>query len=133
MAKFTFSSFFEKRIVDQNNISVSDINLGLNNLFTKFVVNEQNLEDDQRYLVSENEENYTDLVALHSNLQDASLWWWFMMTNRLDDPLKDVEVNYTYSIVGQAQMQNTINDTWANNIETSNGSNSRIGQIIELN
>ena len=70
---------------------------------------------------------------MHSNLQDASLWWWFMMTNRLDDPLKDVEVNYTYSIVGQAQMQNTINDTWANNIETSNGSNSRIGQIIELN
>ena len=133
MAKFTFSSFFEKRIVDQNNISVSDINLGLNNSFTKFVVNEQNLEDDQRYLVSENEENYPDLVALHSNLQDASLWWWFMMTNRLDDPLKDVEVNYTYSIVGQAQMQNTINDTWANNIETSNGSNSRIGQIIELN
>ena len=55
MAKFTFSSFFEKRIVDQNNISVSDINLGLNNLFTKFVVNEQNLEDDQRYLVSEND------------------------------------------------------------------------------
>lgn len=133
MAKFTFSSFFENRIVDQNNISVSDINLGLNNLFTKFVANEQNLEDDQRYLVSENEENYPDLVTLHSNIQDASLWWWFMMTNRLDDPLKDVEVNYTYSIVGQAQMQNTINDTWANNIETSNGSNSRIGQIIELN
>lgn len=133
MTKYTFSNFFQNRILDDNKISVSDINTGLNNLFAKFVNNETNLVDDQRYLVSENEENYPDLVALHSNLNDATLWWWLMMINRLDDPLKDIESNYTYSIANQAQMQNTINDVWANTVETSNGTSSRIGQTIELN
>ena len=133
MAKYTFSSFFDNRVIDNNGIAVTDINTGINNLFLKYTVNAENLVDDQRYLVSENEENYPDLVAKNSLINNASLWWWFMMTNRLDDPLKDVEANYTYSIVTQSQMEDTINDTWANNIETSNGSNSRIGQIIELN
>ena len=133
MAKYTFSSFFDNRVIDNNGIAVTDINTGINNLFLKYTVNAENLVDDQRYLVSENEENYPDLVAKNSLINNASLWWWFMMTNRLDDTLKDVEANYTYSIVTQSQMEDTINDTWANNIETSNGSNSRIGQIIELN
>ena len=133
MSKYTFTNFFKDRVIDNNGISVTDINSGINNLFLKYTTNAENLDDDQRYLVSENEENYPDLVAKNSYINDASLWWWFMLTNRLDDPLKDVEHNYTYSIVGQAQMDKTINDVWANNIETSNGTNSRIGQTIELN
>ena len=120
MAKYTFSSFFDNNVIDNNGIAVTDINTGINNLFLKYTVNAENLVDDQRYLVSENEENYPDLVAKNSLINNASLWWWFMMTNRLDDPLKDVEANYTYSIVTQSQMEDTINDTWANNIETSN-------------
>ena len=66
-------------------------------------------------------------------LNNPKLWWWFLLTNRLDDPLKDVEANYTYSVVSSTQMTNVIDDVWANQIETSLGSSTRIGQIIELN
>ncbi|MBR2239986.1 MAG: hypothetical protein IKO49_02015 [Bacilli bacterium] len=133
MSEYTFSSFFKERVVDQNNVSVTDINTGLNNLFTKFVANETNLEDDQLYLVSENEENYPDLVTMHTLIADPTLWWWFMMINRLDNPLKDIEANYSYSVAGQSQMRNTINDAWANTIETSNGLSNSTNRIVELN
>lgn len=133
MSKYDFNAFFEERTVDNNGISVTDINTGINNLFAKYIVNEQNLNEDQRYLVSENEAYYPDLVAAHCLLNNPKLWWWFLLTNRLDDPLKDVEANYTYSVVSSTQMTNVIDDVWANQIETSLGSSARIGQIIELN
>ena len=133
MSKYDFNTFFENRVIDNNGISVTDINTGLNSLFAKYVANEQNINEDQRYLVPENEENYSDLVAAHCIINDPKLWWWFLLTNRLDDPLKDVEANYTYSAVSQIQMENVIDDVWANGIETAENTESRIGKIIELN
>ena len=31
----------------------------------------------------------------NSILNDPSLWWWFLLSNRLEDPLEDIEHNYT--------------------------------------
>ena len=133
MSGYSFDSFFKKTISDNNNQTVTDINEGLNKLFNKYVLNEVNLQEDQRYLVSENEEGYPDLVAKNSILNDPSLWWWFLLSNRLEDPLEDIEHNYTYSVVNQNQMKQVVNDSWANTIVSSSDANSKIGKIVELN
>lgn len=133
MSGYSFDSFFKKTISDNNNQTVTDINEGLNKLFNKYVLNEVNLQEDQRYLVSENEEGYPDLVAKNSILNDPSLWWWFLLSNRLEDPLEDIEHNYTYSVVNQNQMKQVVNDSWANTIVSGSNTNSKIGKIVELN
>ena len=133
MSGYSFDSFFKKTISDNNNQTVTDINEGLNKLFNKYVLNEVNLQEDQRYLVSENEEGYPDLVAKNSILNDPSLWWWFLLSNRLEYPLEDIEHNYTYSVVNQNQMKRVVNDSWANTIVSGSNTNSKIGKIVELN
>ena len=49
-------SFFQERILDNNGVSVTDINSGLVNLFTKFNEEADNFSEEQRFLVSEFEE-----------------------------------------------------------------------------
>lgn len=123
-------SFFQERIIDNNGVSVTDINAGLVNLFTKFNEEADNFFEEQRYLVSEFEEGYPDLIAKHSILRDQQYWWWILLLNRLEDPMTDFQPNWIYSINDKTQIDSFINKT--NETGTSND-NKRIGTIVELN
>lgn len=126
-----FDSFFNKTIKDQNNNTVTDINAGLDNLFTYFNDVADSLYEVQNYLVSEYEEGYPDLVANNSALGSQEYWWWILLLNRLEDPLIDIKYNWVYSINSEQQINNFIESS--NNNATNNEENTRIGSVIELN
>lgn len=125
-----FDSFFQERIIDNNGVSVTDINAGLGNLFTRFNEEAKNFVESQRYLVSEFEEGYPDLIAKHSILGDQDYWWWICLLNRLEDPTMDLKNNWIYSINDRNQIEDFINKS---NDTGSSNSNKRIGTIVELN
>ena len=124
------NSFFSELIVDNNNTAISDLNAGLDKLFKIFNENANNISEVQNYLVSEFEEGYPELVALHSALSGAKYWWWILLLNRLDNPLLDIKQNYVYSINSEETVNKLIQ---ASNISVENKANNRIGSVIELN
>lgn len=129
MANINLDSFFSKRIVDQNGNTCTDINLGLDKLFANFNYFKLNIKEEQRYLVSEYEENYPDLVALHSILQSQEYWWWILLINDLEDPLSDIKTNWIYSINSPEQIMdflNTIED------ESVSETQNTIGETVTL-
>lgn len=123
-------SFFQQKIVDNNGISVTDINAGLINLFSKFNDEANNFQESEMYLISEFEENYPDLIAKHSILGDQRYWWWILLLNRLEDPMVDLKVNWKYAINDGSQIDDFINKT---NETGDSNKNNRIGKIVELN
>lgn len=123
-------SFFQERILDNNGVSVTDINSGLVNLFTKFNEEADNFSEEQRFLVSEFEEGYPDLIAKHSILGDQEYWWWVLLLNRLEDPMEDLKSNWMYSINSKSQIDNFINKS---NDTGNSDNNKRIGSVVELN
>lgn len=125
-----FDSFFTEMITDNNGTAVIDMNAGLDNLYKYFNENAWSLEQVQLYLVTEFEENYPDLVALHSVLGDQQYWWWILLLNRLEDPLEDIKQNWVYAINSYDQISSLIQGS--NNVNSSK-SNSRIGTVVELN
>lgn len=128
--KVNLDSFFQERILDNNNISVTDINAGLRNLFSFFNQQEPQLAEDQRYLVHEFEEGFPDLVAKHSVLGDQKYWWWILLANRLEDPMKDIKANWMYSILNQNNVRTFINNS---NENADSNNNNKLGSIVELN
>lgn len=123
-------SFFQERILDNNGVSVTDINAGLVNLFTKFNEEAESFSEEQHYLVSEFEEGYPDLIAMHSILSHQQYWWWILLLNRLENPMTDLKTNWVYSINSEQQINDFINKS---NDTGKNDSNKRIGTIVELN
>ena len=126
----SLDSFFQDRILDNNGVSVTDINLGLNNLFKYFNMQEPNMEETQRYLVKEFEEGFPDLVAKKSIMQDQRYWWWLLLTNRLENPMTDIKTNFLYSVLSLNDINDFINSS---NQSVESGNNSRLGTIVELN
>ena len=94
----SFDSFFQERIVDNNGISVTDINRGLVNLFKNYNEQADNFTEVERYLVGEFEEGYPDLVAKNSNLRNTKYWWWVLLLNNLENPMTDIRANWIYAI-----------------------------------
>lgn len=127
LAGKSFDSFFQETIIDNNGIPVTDINLGLQNLFVNFNENPDAFYDKSRIYISEIEEGYPDLVAKET-FDSQDYWWWFLLTNRLENPMADIKANWTYSIVDSIQIQDFINTV--NNTESSNN---RIGKLVDLN
>lgn len=126
----TFDSFFSKKIVDNNGISVTDINAGLTNLYEFFNDNAHSFTSSQKYLVSNHEEDYPELVALHSTLNSEQYWWWILFLNRLDDSLVDIKENWLYDIYSSNQINSFIEKSnTTDNSETSD----RLGKIVDLN
>ena len=123
-------SFFPDTIVDPRGNSVTDINAGLDSLFRMYNEEEQKYVESQNYLVSEFEEAYPELVANHSIFNDVMYGWWVLFLNRLEDPFKDLQANWVYSILTQTDVNSLIES--ANTI-VENKENQRIGNIIELN
>lgn len=138
-AGVSFDSFFEDRVIDNNGVSVTDINVGLNKLHKVFKGYQLDNTGIQKYLVSEEEAGFPDLVALKSSYGSQLYWWWLLLFNRQDDALEGIKANWVYTIYSI--------DTIKNFVETSNNNNSnnnvdsniemqndnRIGSIIELN
>lgn len=125
-----FSSFFQQKIVDNNGVAVTDINLGLRNLFNTFNENAEYIFESERYVVSDYDTGYPDLIAKNSILHDQRYWWWITLLNRLENPMTDFKSNWVYSINSQATISNLINTS--NDINNSTN-NSRIGKLVELN
>lgn len=125
----SFDSFFQERIVDNNGISVTDINRGLVNLFKNYNEQADNFTEVERYLVGEFEEGYPDLVAKNSNLRNTKYWWWVLLLNNLENPMTDIRANWIYAINSPATINSFINKT----NQTNAASNNRIGTIVELN
>ena len=125
-----FDSFFKEMIVDNNGISVVDLNTGLDNLYKYFNENAWSLEEVQQYLVTEFEEGYPDLVAVNSVLGSQRYWWWLLLLNRLEDPFEDIKQNWVYAINSQDQISSFIQGS--NNVDQSK-TGGRIGSVVELN
>lgn len=123
-------SYFSETIIDNNGVSVCDMNKGIDNLFAYFNDTYQTFEEVQRYLVPEQDEGYPDIIAKKSILGSQQYWWWILMLNRQDDAFEGLKANWVYSINSQDQINTFIeNSTDAN--EASN--DDRIGSVIELN
>lgn len=82
----------------------------------------------QRYLVSEDEDGFPELVAKHSALGSQEYWWWILFLNRLDNPLTDIKENWIYSINSRNQISNFITETNT----TENKVESDIGKTIKI-
>lgn len=126
----SLDSFFQDRILDNNGVSVTDINLGLNNLFKYFNMQEPNMEETQRYLVKEFEDGFPDLVAKKSIMQDQRYWWWLLLANRLENPMTDIKTGVIYSILSLNDINDFVNSS---NQSVESGNNSRLGTLVELN
>lgn len=123
-----YNSFFSESTVDNNGQACSDVNVGLKKLYQALNDNWYNLGEVQRYLVSEDEDGFPELVAKHSVLSSQAYWWWILFLNRLDNPLVDIKENWIYSINSRDQISNFI--TQSNNDE--NRVESEIGKVITI-
>lgn len=123
-----YNSFFSENTVDNNGQACSDVNVGLKKLYQALNDNWYNLGEVQRYLVSEDEDGFPELVAKHSVLGSQAYWWWILFLNRLDNPLVDIKENWIYSINSRDQISNFI--TQSNNDE--NRVESEIGKVITI-
>ena len=123
-----YDSFFTERIVDNNGQSCSDVNAGLKKLYQGLNDNWYSFEEMQRYLVSQDEDGYPELVAKHSILGSQDYWWWILFLNRLDDPLTAIKENWIYSINSTDQISSFITET--NSLE--NRVESEIGKRITI-
>lgn len=126
----SFNSFFQQKIVDNNGIAVTDINLGLRNLFDTFNEKAEYIFESERYIVSDNDAGYPDLIAMNSILGSQRYWWWITLLNRLENPMTDFKSNWVYSINSQETINYIIN---ASNDVNNSTNNSRIGKLVELN
>lgn len=130
MNDIPLDSFFSETILDNNNIPVTDINAGLNNLFKTFNEEEDVFNAVEYVFISDILENYPDLIAYKSNLKDEQYWWWISLTNHLENPILDFKKNWIYPMPSTAQIQTFIN---LSNASENNSSNPRIGKIVDLN
>ena len=126
----SFDSFFSERIIDNNGVSVTDINAGLINLFGNLKANANGMQEEQLYLSSEYEVGYPDLIARNSVLGDQRYWWWVLVLNGLEDPFTEIVENWIYPIYSAADINTFIEKSNASNTSKNND---RIGTIVELN
>lgn len=124
----SYDSFFSETVIDNNGQSITDVNAGLKNLYQSLNDNWYNFGEVQRYLVSQDEEGFPELVAKHSVLGSTEFWWWILFLNRLDDPLTAIKENWVYSINSKNQITSFITET--NTIE--NKTESEIGKVIKI-
>lgn len=124
----SYDSFFSETTVDNNGQSICDVNAGLKKLYQALNDNWNNFGEVQRYLVSQDEDGFPELVAKHSVLGSTEYWWWILFLNRLDNPLTDIKENWIYSINSREQISQFI--TESNTLE--NRISSDIGKVITV-
>lgn len=124
----TMSDVFKDTIIDNNGIAVSDINKGLRKYFPLvFDKITHNAEKSDTILVDSTKEAYPDLLAYYL-YSDMSMWFFFLISNFIDDPFTDVLTNYVYY-----SYNNDLLDEVESNATSTSTDNSRIGTTIDLN
>lgn len=124
----TMSEVFSDTIVDNNGVTVSDINKGLKNYFPLvFDKITHNAEKSSSVLVDNTKEAYPDLLA-YKLYDTMDMWFFFLVSNFIDDPFEDINVNYVYYSYNDELL-----DDVDSNATSTTTDNSRIGTTIELN
>ena len=123
----SFSSFFTSRVLDNNNISVSDINLGIKQLYDNIILTTDK-SDYKLFVVTEDDQGFPDLIA-HKYFGNQDLWYYFLLSNALEDPFSEITVGWAYGIVETGQTSNTIETAEEKNLDIQ----SRIGTTVTLN
>ncbi len=123
----SFSSYFTDTIVDNNGIAVSDFNVGIKKLYENVIV-PTDYSNYSMFIITEEDQGYPDLIA-HKYLGDQNLWYYFLLTNGIEDPFKELDTGWAYGIVDYSEAKNTIDTAEDSKLETQ----SRIGSTITLN
>lgn len=93
MSYKNFSYWFDERIVDNNDISVTDINKGLTKLIPDLIDELNNLDNaHQTFVVNEQNIGEPDAQAylIYGN---PVLWWYICLSNLIDDPFEEFTSN----------------------------------------
>lgn len=122
-----FSSFFSDIIVDNNGIAVSDFNAGIKNLYNNIIVPSDS-SDYKMFIITEEDQGFPDLIA-HKYFGDQNLWYFFLLSNGIDDPFKELEVGWAYGAVDYAEAENSIDVAEESKLVVQ----SRIGETVTLN
>lgn len=128
-----FASYFSNIIVDNNGNTCSDINAGLQALFSEFAQQRPYLSSIQKYFVAEFEEGYSDLVALNSMLGESQLWWWILLACRYDDALKYPEKNTILPIFEPIDLSLKTAESLAESSATLDEKDTNVNIVVELN
>lgn len=128
-----FASYFSNIIVDNNGNTCSDINAGLQTLFSEFTQQRPYLSSTQKYFVAEFEEGYSDLIALNSMLGEAQLWWWVLLACRYDDALKYPEKDTILPIFEPIDLSLKTADSLAESSMALSEKETNINIVVELN
>ena len=123
----SFSSYFNSYIIDNNGISVSDINLGIKQLYENVIVPTDS-SNYKLFVVTEEDQGFPDLIA-HKYFGDQNLWYYFLLSNALEDPFKEITLGWAYGIVDTSETSNTIETAEEKDLEIQ----SRIGTTVTLN
>lgn len=123
----SFSSYFNKTIVDNNGIAVSDINAGIKNLYDNVILPTDD-SDYKLFVVTEEDQGFPDLIA-HKYFGDQNYWYFFLLSNGIEDPFKEVTLGWAYGIVETSEAINNMQVAEEKSLETQ----SRIGTTVTLN
>lgn len=122
------SEVFSEKIIDHNGESVSDINAGLKKYYPLVWDSvTHNAEKVTPIIVDNIKEANPDLIA-HKMYDDMSMWFFFLLSNFIDDPFSEIVVNYIYYIYNAALL-----DEIESNATSSEIGSNRIGTTITLN
>lgn len=122
-----FSSFFENTIVDNNGIAVSDFNDGIKKLYDN-VITPADTSNYKMFIITEEDQGFPDLIA-YKYFGDQNLWYYFLLTNGIEDPFKQLDMGWAYGAVDYSDAKNSIDVAEESKLVAS----SRIGDTITLN
>jgi len=124
----TFDTYFSERIIDNNGVSVSDINKGISTLIPIFIESLDLADEPQSIILDETYEGQPDLVAHDSSyFGDQDKWWVFCLSNFLNDPFKEVKSRWIYYLYDPVTY-NTVTTTL-----TADNKSEKIGTVVTLN
>lgn len=123
----SFSSYFNETIVDNNGIAVSDINVGIKNLYDNVILPTDD-SDYKLFVVTEEDQGFPDLIA-YKYFGDQNYWYFFLLSNGIEDPFKEVTLGWAYGIVETSEAVNNIQVAEEKSLEAQ----SRIGTTVTLN
>jgi hypothetical protein len=123
------SYWFEDRIVDNNGVSVSDINAGLVKLIPGLIDDLNDTSNTHtRFVLNEEQEGMPDDVASRI-YENQNLWWYICLANLLDNPFDEFKTSMIYyAFDGQYLTAHQVEQE-----ASKQSKESKIGKIITLN
>lgn len=126
-----FSYWFSDTIVDPQGKTVSDINKGIRDLIPGLIDQLNNLENDHtKFIPSGSQDGQPDSVA-YLKYGNQNLWWYVCLSSCLENPFTE----FSHGNVLFAFNRNYLSQhaQTKESKQTPQGTESKIGQVIELN